>query len=97
MLYLNDSFEGDRTSFYNKVGATVGATVGAGRTADNDMVIDKEACKIIDKITIQPEAGMVLVFEHPLVHSGDELLSGTKYAIRSDIMYKRNPVIGTTP
>ena len=42
-------------------------------------------------VTMQPETGMVLLFEHPLVHSGDELVSGVKYAVRSDVMYKREP------
>ena len=37
--------------------------------------------------TCTPEAGKVLLFSHPHLHSGDLLEGGRKYAIRSDIMY----------
>ena len=35
-----------------------------------------------------PKTGSVLIFDHPMVHEGAELLRGTKYAIRTDVMYK---------
>ena len=37
-----------------------------------------------------PKAGSVLIFEHPLVHSGETVTRGRKYALRSDIMYTLN-------
>lgn len=43
-----------------------------------------------DGFTTAPRAGSVLLFEHFLEHQGDELLGGVKYAIRSDVMYKRD-------
>ncbi|MDH7911881.1 2OG-Fe(II) oxygenase [Winogradskyella sp. SYSU M77433] len=39
-------------------------------------------------ITIKPKTGMALVFHHPLRHEGKEIISGTKYVLRTDIMYK---------
>jgi prolyl 4-hydroxylase len=33
-----------------------------------------------------PEAGMVLLFEHRLMHEGSLLEAGVKYAIRTDVM-----------
>eukprot|EP01120_Amphizonella_sp_Union-15-10_P016370 TRINITY_DN8614_c0_g1_i1.p1 TRINITY_DN8614_c0_g1~~TRINITY_DN8614_c0_g1_i1.p1 ORF type:complete len:219 (+),score=23.61 TRINITY_DN8614_c0_g1_i1:39-695(+) len=36
---------------------------------------------------VVPVAGMVLVFEHDIVHEGDSLKSGIKYLLRSDVVY----------
>ncbi|WP_299161325.1 2OG-Fe(II) oxygenase [uncultured Tenacibaculum sp.] len=39
--------------------------------------------------TITPQQGTALVFKHRLKHEGKEIMSGTKYVLRTDIMYKR--------
>lgn len=41
-----------------------------------------------DHVSVKPKKGSALVFLHPTLHSGEPVLSGTKYAIRSDVMYK---------
>eukprot|EP01126_Amoeba_proteus_P066217 TRINITY_DN9535_c0_g2_i1.p1 TRINITY_DN9535_c0_g2~~TRINITY_DN9535_c0_g2_i1.p1 ORF type:complete len:239 (+),score=29.68 TRINITY_DN9535_c0_g2_i1:79-717(+) len=41
------------------------------------------------RIPIIPKTGMVLIFQHDIVHEGSVLLGGTKYTIRSDIMYSQ--------
>ncbi|MGV3612262.1 MAG: prolyl hydroxylase family protein [Fluviicola sp.] len=38
--------------------------------------------------TIVPQKGQALVFEHSLRHAGEPIVSGTKYVLRTDIMYK---------
>lgn len=40
-------------------------------------------------LTVKPRKGMALAFYHPIEHRGDEVLSGRKYVIRTDVMYKR--------
>ncbi|KAI1270521.1 oxidoreductase domain-containing protein [Xylariaceae sp. FL1019] len=41
------------------------------------------------KIDVDPKAGRVLIFQHSrLLHSGADVLAGTKYTVRTDIMYK---------
>lgn len=35
-----------------------------------------------------PSTGSVLVFDHRLLHEGSKVTKGTKYAIRTDVMYK---------
>ncbi|KAI5783023.1 hypothetical protein FPQ18DRAFT_358659 [Pyronema domesticum] len=41
---------------------------------------------------VEPVQGRVLVFQHAhLMHSGEEMESGTKYTVRSDVMYERVP------
>eukprot|EP00026_Physarum_polycephalum_P021671 Phypoly_transcript_25068.p1 GENE.Phypoly_transcript_25068~~Phypoly_transcript_25068.p1 ORF type:complete len:176 (+),score=13.36 Phypoly_transcript_25068:44-529(+) len=46
-------------------------------------------------IPVVPKIGSVLVFQHDLYHEGSLLVSGRKYAIRTDVMYKPlHPKIG---
>ncbi|KAL2135387.1 hypothetical protein VTI74DRAFT_8799 [Chaetomium olivicolor] len=41
------------------------------------------------KLDVDPKAGRVLIFQHRrLVHSGDDVRAGTKYSMRTDIMYE---------
>jgi len=37
---------------------------------------------------IKPESGTALVFPHKLPHQGAEIISGTKYVLRTDVMYR---------
>jgi hypothetical protein len=37
--------------------------------------------------TVQPQAGMALVFPHRLSHQGATVTRGTKYVLRTDVMY----------
>ncbi|WP_299107495.1 2OG-Fe(II) oxygenase [uncultured Tenacibaculum sp.] len=39
--------------------------------------------------TVTPQKGTALVFRHRLKHEGKEIISGVKYVLRTDIMYKR--------
>ena len=36
---------------------------------------------------VQPSAGRLLLFDHSLMHIGEELLDGVKYVLRSDLIY----------
>jgi prolyl 4-hydroxylase len=44
-----------------------------------------------DHHTIAPKKGNALVFYHALRHAGEEVTSGFKYVLRTDIMYRINP------
>jgi hypothetical protein len=37
---------------------------------------------------IRPEQGMALIFNHDVYHSGREVTRGTKYVLRTDVMYR---------
>ena len=41
-----------------------------------------------EEIGVVPKIGRVLVFQHDLPHEGSLLVQGTKYTMRTDIMYK---------
>jgi predicted 2-oxoglutarate/Fe(II)-dependent dioxygenase YbiX len=39
---------------------------------------------------VVPADGMSLCFRHPLLHEGAEVTRGTKYVLRTDVMYRRS-------
>lgn len=38
---------------------------------------------------VRPEAGTLIVFDHALWHDGEAVFSGTKYVMRTDVLYTR--------
>ena len=42
-----------------------------------------------DGVTVRPVTGAALVFAHGLRHQGAEVTRGTKYVLRSDVMFVR--------
>ncbi len=38
---------------------------------------------------VRPEAGTLIVFDHALWHDGEAVTSGTKYVMRTDVLYRR--------
>lgn len=71
-LYLNDS----KQTVGDKAELQGGATSFLSRDEKRKMDVD-------------PKAGRVLIFQHRnLYHSGDDVISGTKYTMRTDIMYE---------
>ena len=40
-------------------------------------------------LTVRPATGTALLFNHLLLHEGAEVKAGLKYALRSDLMYRR--------
>lgn len=41
------------------------------------------------KLDVDPKAGRVLIFQHRgLYHAGDEVVEGTKYTMRAEVMYE---------
>ena len=47
----------------------------------------------LGKLRVVPEPGKVLIFQHNVFHEGSLLISGCKYAMRTDIMYTNPPNI----
>jgi hypothetical protein len=41
------------------------------------------------EISIKPETGMALLFQHPILHEGALVISGVKYVVRTDLMYRK--------
>ena len=73
-LYLNEDYKGGETTFL---------THGKNYGTLDDSNIENEP----ERLSIIPKIGRVLIFEHHLLHEGSELISGTKYTVRTDVMY----------
>ena len=79
-LYLNEGFEGGNTTF-----------ISSSSKADNVGVVPRYImilfhCKIFTPV---PRIGRVLVFQHDILHEGSILVQGTKYTMRTDVMYRK--------
>jgi hypothetical protein len=48
----------------------------------------------LDEVLV-PRRGLVAIFQHKLRHEGCEVLRGTKYAMRSDVIYEASEPIGS--
>lgn len=82
MFYLNGDLDGGATRFLNIAG--VGATLG-----ERSYVAAEEGEVMA---TLQPEVGSCLLFFQPgLLHEGADLRSGSKYILRTDVMFRRDP------
>ena len=51
-----------------------------------------EGADIVDIGVITPKAGLALCFRHHLIHEGRAVRSGIKYVLRTDIMYRFDPL-----
>ena len=82
-VYMNDvpPSSGGATRFYPDSAAD-----GSRMTLSDEPVL-----------SVSPEAGLAVVFRQPpgerLLHDGERLASGLKYLFRSDVMYRRRPVM----
>lgn len=71
-LYLNDSAKASAT--------------GDGHVGGATSFLSRDKKRRVD---VNPKAGSVLIFQHRrLFHEGAKVLSGVKYTMRSDILYR---------
>merc|ERR1712220_28138 len=60
----------------------------------HDMAYGQKAATPV--LVVQPEAGLAVVFRQPphefLPHDGEQLKDGTKFLIRTDVLYRREGV-----
>lgn len=42
----------------------------------------------VPEVSIKPESGMGLIFQHPIIHEGSLVTKGIKYVARTDLMYR---------
>lgn len=55
-------------------------------TGGETIFYNKTKCLPIAKV--KPKLGQILIFEHRQLHEGSPVLSGQKYVLRTDVMYK---------
>ncbi|KAG0043143.1 hypothetical protein BGZ83_011780 [Gryganskiella cystojenkinii] len=45
-----------------------------------------------EKLEVNPRTGQILIFQHNLLHEGSQVTQGTKYVVRTDILYGKRPM-----
>lgn len=77
MLYLNDSFEGGTTKFYE----TDPLQKVSGDT--------EALLQVAPKVNLIPKTGTLVIFNHDALHEGLPITKGKKYVLRTDIIFQR--------
>ena len=78
MIYLNDNYEGGTTNFAESHDMNKDEVQGIYCSPPDKVYASLKACR-----------GDCLVFDHRLLHEGQQVTNGMKYLIRSDIMYEK--------
>jgi hypothetical protein len=78
VIFLSDDFAGGSTRFFETKDRAARRGEGRGRKFDNRV-----------RFALRPEVGGAVVFDHLLLHEGEEVTRGVKYAVRSDVVYGR--------
>lgn len=60
----------------------------ASHSAPQDAWVKERASRVTESVPIT-EPGMCIVFNHFRLHEGAALLSGAKYIMRTDVLYRR--------
>ncbi|CAK8993514.1 uncharacterized protein LOC106156453 [Durusdinium trenchii] len=89
MLYLNDGFSGGATNFFKD-------TLPIKHSSASGEIVQGDKTYLTERIAVT--AGSALVFtQQTLLHEGEQVTSGQKYALRSDIMFTRTTKRELTP
>ena len=96
MIYLNDpsskDFEGGNTVFYS---LPTTQSKDSGDPQNEDLFLSDSDKKDAVTVSIKPEKGMCVIFNHDVWHSGDivHIPNDNKYKhrLRSDIMFEITP------
>jgi len=88
-LYLNDSAKALGIS--EPTQGELEAQSGSSKVRSTDELLRGGATTFHlgdRRLDVDPKIGRVLIFQHSrLLHSGDDVISGIKYTMRSDIMF----------
>ena len=83
MVYLNDNYEGGETNFLDSHELHL--------DSDRGIYCSPPECVFA---SLKARRGDCLVFDHLLLHEGQQVSRGEKYIIRSDVMFEKAPVVG---
>ena len=92
-LYLSDSAQGlgipEPSEVEAKAAAKKALEEGKPEKLLRGGATTFHSAKTSERLDVDPMIGRVLIFQHRhLLHSGDDVKSGIKYTMRSDLMYE---------
>ncbi|CAF1204171.1 unnamed protein product [Rotaria sordida] len=88
--YFTPHFDGIyKRSYMEQSQLTIMAYLNDSFTGGNTNFLDDSSKPHPITYALKPETGMVLIFQHEMFHEGEAVLTGKKYIMRSDVMYKR--------
>jgi hypothetical protein len=79
IIYLNEEYDGGNTYFCEPKRDRI-----KGETVNEELSEGHETF-----FTYKPKKCSALIFNHNIVHAGDTVVSGTKYILRSDLVFTR--------
>jgi hypothetical protein len=95
MVYLNDGFEGGETAFHlPRASRRAASEHGKLYASKGNAGAAGVSLSARGELRVQPERGKALVFAHQQLHEGAPVLSGRKYVLRTDVMYRRGAPSG---
>jgi prolyl 4-hydroxylase len=77
VIYLSEGFLGGGTRFFEEKSKSSRRGQERGRKFNNQ-----------PKLCVKPPIGGAVVFDHLLLHEGEQVTSGVKYAVRTDVIYR---------
>ena len=83
VIYLNADLEGGATSFLSEGGGLHKHVHVAPCYINPYFTSGKVIC------SVSPKAGTAVIFNHDTLHEGQPVTKGTKYIIRTEIMFRR--------
>jgi hypothetical protein len=88
VIYLNDDFQGGETNFYSKENLNIDLNSFQGLTLKEEIKLNG-GLKNYDSMSIKPLTGNGVLFNHDILHSGEKIEQGTKYVLRTDVVFHR--------
>ena len=77
VIYLSEGFSGGGTRFFEEKSKNSRRGQERGRKFNNQ-----------PRFCAKPPTGGAVVFDHLLLHEGEEVTAGVKYAVRTDVIYR---------
>lgn len=91
VIYLNDTFEGGETLFYEPKDKL---KLHGGMTIKEEIEINGILGYKLTKV--RPIPGYGILFDHSFLHASDQITRGTKYIIRTDLVFENKSQIKPT-
>ncbi len=85
LVYLNAAYIGGHTDFLDEVTAANFNYL----SSQNEFTLQDSDGVVSRVIDLEPVTGLGVLFDHSLLHTGRSVVSGSKYVLRTDVLFHR--------